>query len=252
MSDLERRHMNTEMKLVPVEPTEEMKVAGCKEDDILGELVDWRGDNVTTRDAVARVYRAMLAAAPDPWQPIETAPKDGRSYEVSTSGAVRVDGILRVPYTTDKGYLRVTIGGKSVPVHRLVAAAFIPNPLGHKEVNHLDGDKTNNAIRNLEWCSRSDNMKHAYANGLHPGVRLRGEQSPNWMRNGTRHPQSMPVRAVFPDGSWKDYESQGLAAKDGFSSTKISQCVNGKRKSHGGAVWMPLPAPPADGGGHEG
>lgn len=50
--------------LAPVEPTEAMNVAGCKEDDILGELVDWRGENTTTRETVARVYRAMLAAAP--------------------------------------------------------------------------------------------------------------------------------------------------------------------------------------------
>ncbi len=50
--------------LVPREPTEAMNVAGCKEDDILGELVDWRGENTTTRETVARVYRAMIAAAP--------------------------------------------------------------------------------------------------------------------------------------------------------------------------------------------
>lgn len=171
------------------------------------------------------------------WLDIASAPKDGRTYEVSVRGEVRVSGTIRKPYFTTKGYLRVTIGNKSVSIHRLVAAAFVPNPSGHVEVNHRDGDKANNAADNLEWCSRSENMRHAYANGLHPGVRLCGEASPNWMRNGSRHPQSMAVRASFPDGTFRDYESQGLAARDGFTPSKISQCVNGVRKSHGGASW---------------
>lgn len=51
-------------KLVPVEPTEAMCVAGCREDDILGELVDWRGPDTTTREVVANLYRTMLAASP--------------------------------------------------------------------------------------------------------------------------------------------------------------------------------------------
>ena len=176
------------------------------------------------------------------WKPIDSAPKDGRTYEVSASGEVRVSGAIRKPYFTTKGYLRVTIGDKAVSVHRLVASAFVPNPSGHVEVNHRDGDKANNAAENLEWCSRSENMRHAYANGLHPGVRLCGEASPNWMRNGSRHPQSMAVRASFPDGTFRDYESQGLAARDGFIPSKVSQCVNGVRKSHGGASWSALAA----------
>jgi hypothetical protein len=48
----------------------------------------------------------------------------------------------------------------------LVADTFIPNPLNLKEVNHLDGDKSNNNMLNLEWCDRSSNMRHAFRNGL--------------------------------------------------------------------------------------
>lgn len=51
-------------------------------------------------------------------------------------------------------------------IHRLVANAFIPNPDNLPEVNHIDGNKLNNAATNLEWCSRIDNRRHAIANGL--------------------------------------------------------------------------------------
>ncbi len=67
------------------------------------------------------------------------------------------------------GYTNVTlrIGGKttSCTVHRLVAKAFIPNPQNLPCVNHIDGDKGNNAADNLEWCGYSHNMKHAYDSG---------------------------------------------------------------------------------------
>ena len=51
-------------------------------------------------------------------------------------------------------------------VHRLVATAFLPNPQSYREVNHLDGDPSNNIVTNLEWCDKRHNHLHAYATGL--------------------------------------------------------------------------------------
>lgn len=70
---------------------------------------------------------------------------------------------------TSKGYLRVQLcknsKNKDFYIHRVVAVVFLPNPLGLKEVNHIDFDKSNNAISNLEWTTHAKNMAHAHKNG---------------------------------------------------------------------------------------
>ena len=69
-------------------------------------------------------------------------------------------------YKTKKGYIGVELDSKFYFVHRLVATLFIPNPLNKQQVNHKDGNKLNNNVGNLEWCTNEENMKHAYATGL--------------------------------------------------------------------------------------
>ena len=58
---------------------------------------------------------------------------------------------------------------KLVRIHRLVASAFIPSPVGKKIVNHIDGNKQNNVATNLEWTDHAGNNKHAYETGLRKG-----------------------------------------------------------------------------------
>lgn len=73
-------------------------------------------------------------------------------------------------YTNNSGYecLKLTCKGRreSFLLHRLVATAFVPNPNNLETVNHIDGNKQNNAASNLEWCSHLDNIRHAIDTGL--------------------------------------------------------------------------------------
>lgn len=92
--------------------------------------------------------------------------------EVSPNKLQRIFGKVLKQGTNKKGYPIVYLSKdgkqKTITVHRLVATAFIENPLSLPQVNHKDGCKTNNYVDNLEWCDNSHNQKHAYANGMQP------------------------------------------------------------------------------------
>jgi hypothetical protein len=101
-------------------------------------------------------------------------------YQVSTLGNVRsidrtvgsrvYSGRILRPRLEKRGYLRLTLSSgsfrKTDSVHRLVAIAFIENPQNLPAVNHIDGNKTNNKLENLEWVTHSQNSNHAVDTGL--------------------------------------------------------------------------------------
>lgn len=87
--------------------------------------------------------------------------KDGRTR--------RYTGKILKPIANSDGYLNIQLCDgcdvlKTIKVHRLVAEAFVPNPDGYLEINHIDEDKTNNNALNLEWCDRIYNCRHGTRN----------------------------------------------------------------------------------------
>ena len=116
-----------------------------------------------------------------------------------------------------KGYLRIKILGKTYRVHRLVAENFIQNPNSLPQVNHIDGDKANNVVKNLEWVDNRQNQLHAWANNLQP----------------KRHAPNISLTQEQADAIRKEYieTSVGtleLSRKYEVSKTTIKDILNAK------------------------
>lgn len=152
-------------------------------------------------------------------------------YQVSDQGRVkRVDrGNTMKPVPTKDGYLRVKLCKDGVQwsttVHRLVAAAFVENKECKPEVNHKNGDKTDNRAANLEWVTHHENVMHACSTGL----RNKEEYRKTAIANGKK--ASRKVRRS--DGV--EFESLCAAARAvSVSQTAIWNVANGLRPSAGG------------------
>ena len=94
------------------------------------------------------------------------------NYIICTDGTVHNKKGHNISRWKDNvGYLQVKLSKEGKwyyrRVHRLVAEAFIPNPNNLKQVNHIDGDKTNNEVSNLEWIDNKNNTQHGYDNNLY-------------------------------------------------------------------------------------
>lgn len=117
-------------------------------------------------------------------------------YQISNLGNVRSlerlvyksDGVIQcrkqrimAKRKSSDGYyfakLNVDKNSKSIAIHRLVAEAFIPNPYNLPEINHIDTDRTNNVVTNLEWCTHKDNVKHSANLGHYKHY---GKNNPNY------------------------------------------------------------------------
>ncbi len=104
---------------------------------------------------------------------MKSIPGYSGNYFVTTDGQIfskHKQDFLKLNPNIQTGYFQVSLwennSGKWLYVHRLVAEAFCPNPLNKPEVNHIDGNRQNNDVSNLEWVSSSENSYHAPTTGL--------------------------------------------------------------------------------------
>lgn len=136
---------------------------------------------------------------------------------------------------TSIGYPQVTLhkNGKQIcrHIHRLVALAFIPNPKNKPQVNHIDGNKANNFLDNLEWVTPSEQMRHAY--------QILGVISYGLGKFGGESSKSRAVLQKTLLGKLvKRWESGVDAVREGgFDSGSITRCCRGQSKKHKGYVW---------------
>lgn len=163
--------------------------------------------------------------------------KDFENYKISNLGKIKRkkhkrfdrNQILRerevkVTYPKNNLYPYVTLckDGKkhNKNLHRLLAETFIPNPENKPCVNHIDGNKQNNNLNNLEWCTYSHNNKEAYRIGLTRGT---AKTTLQFDKNGNFIKEWFSTRKA----------EQELNVANG----KISCCCIGKRKTAGGFIW---------------
>lgn len=101
--------------------------------------------------------------------------EDGKIFSTHNRGRAKYHQEIKQRINSD-GYMCITVGKTGnrtvASVHRLVAKAFIPNPLNLPEVNHKDYNRTNNSVDNLEWCSHKENIDYTLAAGRHASQTL--------------------------------------------------------------------------------
>ena len=159
------------------------------------------------------------------WKVVEGT---NEALEVSDLGRVRSnlrDGRILKTQKDKKGYhrLRMTINRRrySFKVHRLVAQAFVPNPNNNPQVNHKDGNKSNNSASNLEWVSNKENVHHAIENGLWEEV-FKASQKTNQAR--------MKVVVATNINSLEQFEFRSVAdAERAIGTRHVVDVIKGKR-----------------------
>ena len=164
------------------------------------------------------------------WKPVKNFEN---LYEVSNLGKVkslRHNKILRPVYNKQNGYRYLRLYDKTESfyyVHTLVAEMFCEKPVIDKRlvVNHKNGDKTNNKVSNLEWCSRSHNQQHAYDNNL---IKKKfGSDHWNYGKTGDLNATSKKVLCVTTGeifGSAHD-----ASRKYNLNFSNICSCCRGSR-----------------------
>ena len=131
---------------------------------------------------------------------------------------------LMEPFDNGHGYLQVHLSKNKITktflVHRLVSEIFIPNPNNLTEINHIDEDKTNNRVDNLEWKSHKDNCNHGTRN------KRMAKKKKKKVLQFTKYGEFI-----------REWPSTMECERNGFYNSHVSACCRGEQKTHKGYIW---------------
>lgn len=144
-------------------------------------------------------------------------------------------------YKDNNGYYMVDLNHKRYRVHRLVAMAFVPNPNNYKEINHIDGNKSNEHFKNLEWCSHKYNYEHALKTGLLDSARKKWSESLKKRKIWVKSVSVSSKKVVSFDknlNKLKEFNSLADAGRYyNIHAQRVWQLCNGIRKFNNGITF---------------
>lgn len=172
------------------------------------------------------------------WEGIYAVTENGRVWayprvRVRNGKELNYKGYWRKRVVTKYGYVVTVLyksdggrypKGRKIFVHRLVAQAFIPRVEGKNFVNHRDGNKRNNCVNNLEWCTYQENTVHAFKTGL----RVAPAGGQHGMAKLTDS-IVLEARELFKEGG---HTKASLARKYGVTKTTMGKIINGQNWKH--------------------
>lgn len=202
------------------------------------------------------------------WKPIKEYEE---LYEVSSFGRIRsldkiikthnrfgnmnkkIKGkIIKEVINKKTGYSQIILSKeknkKMFLIHRLVLENFIPNPENKPQVNHIDGNKQNNNLNNLEWCTRSGNIKHSFKTGLsHSNFKTQSGKKHHFYgkhhnENAKKKMKLSHYKKVIQFDKNNNFIKEWNGIKEveevlKISNGNISECCKGNRKTAGGYIW---------------
>lgn len=170
-------------------------------------------------------------------------------YKISNTGLVKKNnGKIMMPYETRKGYLRLGLSKdgkrKQFMVHRLVAIAFLynENPSIKNEVNHIDLNKKNNNVENLEWIDTKGNVNHAINNiegrkdYLQKTMSDIGKNNYHYGVEASKKPV-LQIDAITNEIIDKFESAREASLETGANYKNISKVCNGQARTHKGYIW---------------
>lgn len=170
------------------------------------------------------------------WRSLEDYP----DYQFSSKGRVKNihTGRILSQEISRNGYPTIRIFDKNHKrmhknTHLMIALAFLGEP--NQCINHIDGNKLNNNVENLEWCTYSHNNQHAYDMGL---KRARGLTSEEAKAMRKKVDNSLKCRPVIDLTTGKRYKAIKDTKEDGFSPIHVQRVCSGDHKTHQGHVFV--------------